>query len=68
MTQIQLDRAVAAVTGESRRVIRELGFSLADPWDVCFDPEPGDQALADQAKFLDWDAVDAERHAELAIF
>lgn len=62
MTQFQLDRAVAAATGESRRTIRGLGFSLADPVEVAFDPEPDDVA-----RFLDWDQVDGGRYAELAV-
>ena len=63
MTQAQLDRQVAVATGESRRMIGSLGFSLADPLEVHFDPEP-----ADVAKFLDWDRVTAVRHAHLAVY
>lgn len=63
MTQTQLDRAVSAATGESRRTVRSLGFSLADPVEVEFDPEP-----ASVGRFLDWDDVAAQRHAELAIY
>ncbi len=57
MTQAQLDRAVAAATGESRRTIGELGFSLADPLETQFDPEP-----SDVARFLDWDRVPSRRY------
>lgn len=62
MTQSQLDRAVAAVTGESRRTIGQIGFSLADPLTPCFDPEP-----SGVAKFLDWDQVDGRRYAALSV-
>lgn len=63
MTQAQLDRQVARVTGESRRTIGAIGFSLADPLEVRFDPEP-----ADVAKFLDWDQVARRRHAQFSVF
>jgi hypothetical protein len=63
MNQAQLNRQVARVTGESRRTINSLGFSIADPLDVRFDPEP-----TDVAKFLDWDRVARRRHARLSIF
>jgi hypothetical protein len=63
MTQAQLNRQVARVTGESNRTINSLGFSLADPLDVNFDPEP-----SDVAKFLDWDHVARRRHARLSVF
>lgn len=63
MTQAQLDRQVAAATGESRRTIGAFGFSIADPLEVRFDPKP-----ADVVKFLDWDQVARRRHARLSIF
>ncbi len=50
MTQLQLDRAVAKATGESLREIRHRGFSIVDPTDVAFDPEPDDLP-----QFIDWD-------------
>lgn len=62
MTQAQLDRRVAAVTGESRRTIRDLGFSLADPLAVAFDPEP-----SAEAGYLDWEEVAGHRYAALAV-
>ena len=52
MTQAQLNRAVAAATGESRRTVGDLGFSLADPLETNFDPEP-----SDVARFLDWERL-----------
>ena len=63
MSQSQLDRAVAAATGESRRTIGRLGFSLADPLNPHFDPEP-----VDVAKFLDWDQIARRRHARVAVY
>ncbi len=56
MIHIQLERAVAAATGEKLRTIQRLGFSLADPLLVRFDPEP-----FDDVSIVDWDEVDAER-------
>lgn len=51
MTQSELDRSVSRATGESLCEIRSRGFSLADPQDVNFDPEPSD--LPPQC--IDWD-------------
>ena len=62
MSQLELDQPVARATGETRRTVRQLGFSVADPLDVTFDPEP---SLT--AKYLDWDDVAADRHARLAV-
>jgi hypothetical protein len=63
MTQGQLDRAVAAATGESRRTIGGLGFSLADPLTTPFDPEP-----SDVARFLDWDRVARRRYRQVSVY
>ena len=52
MTQAEINRAVAAVTGESPVKICRLGFGLADPLDVDFDPEP-----TDVPQWIDWDHV-----------
>ena len=60
MTQAELNREVALATGETVSEIRRRGFGIADPEAVVFDPEPGD---AEIDKYLDWDAVDAERAA-----
>ncbi len=71
MSHCQLLSAVSHATGESRRTIDRLGFSLATPLDVSFDPEPcppatdaydlGDEdpMAADIAheQYLDWDEV-----------
>ncbi|QDU98778.1 hypothetical protein [Lignipirellula cremea] len=51
MTQQDLDDAVCAVTGEDLREIRRRGFSIADPTEVNFDPEPDDQP----GQVLCWD-------------
>jgi hypothetical protein len=40
MSQKELDRAVADATGENIGFICGVGFSIADPLEVCFDPEP----------------------------
>ena len=56
MTQSELNRAVAKSTGETVAEIKHLGFSLADPDDVTFDPEP------DESWYVDWDATQADRH------
>ena len=55
MTQQELDREVAKATGENLSEIRRLGFSIADPADVSFDPEPSDPA----DKYLDWDELES---------
>lgn len=59
MTHRQLNRAVAMATGESLREIRLRGFSLADPSDVDFDPEPNDAP----PQIVDWDELALERCA-----
>jgi hypothetical protein len=61
MTQNEINTAVAEATGEDVGEIRHLGFSLADPEVVCFDPEPDD--LPPQV--VDWDALAELRHALL---
>ena len=60
MTQAQLNREVARVTGETVSEICRRGFGPADPEIVAFDPEPFD---AEIEKYLDWDEVAAERAA-----
>ena len=51
MTQYDLENAVACATGESLCEIRHRGFSIADPHEVRFDPEP-DQLIP---QMIDWD-------------
>lgn len=50
MTQVEIDNAVATATGENLSEIRHLGFSIADPLEVRFDPEPRRPLV------FDWDA------------
>ncbi|MFO0821190.1 MAG: hypothetical protein U1A77_24815 [Pirellulales bacterium] len=60
MTQTELDRHVANATGETLREIRRRGFSIADPVETEFDPEPSGPAGA-----IDWDeyyGVEPPRH------
>ena len=58
MTQAELHRAVARATGESVSEIKHLGFSIADPTLVHFDPGPLETEIE---RYLDWDVVVAER-------
>ncbi|QDU96237.1 hypothetical protein [Lignipirellula cremea] len=61
MTQDQLDQCVANATGESLGDIRRMGFSLADPAESNFDPEPDDR----MRQIVDWDQCDLERNVAL---
>ena len=63
MTQNQLVRAIARATGESLSTIRNLGFSVADPDDVSFDPERPRRRRP--RTVVDWDQLDAQRGAYL---
>ena len=56
MTQLQIDIAVSRATGETVREIRHLGFSLANPPEVFYDPEPFRRPLV-----VDWDELDSRR-------
>jgi len=58
MTQRELNCAVACATGESLCEIRRRGFSIVDPNEVCFDPEP--DLLSPQ--MIDWDDVELRRN------
>lgn len=60
MTQAQLERAVCRATGESLAEFRRRGFSLADPLDVAFDPEP------QPPQVVDWDEVESARRVSPA--
>lgn len=53
MTRQQLEREVAAATGESMRTIRRRGFSMINIREREFDPEPNDLP----AQVIDWDAL-----------
>jgi hypothetical protein len=58
MTQNQLNQLIADTTGEDIDDIRQRGFSLADPLEVNFDPEPCD--LPPQV--VDWDEADLQHN------
>ena len=58
MTQFEIDSAVAQRTGEDVREIHSRGFSIADPFDTDFDPEPND--LPPQS--IDWDDLEMNRN------
>jgi hypothetical protein len=58
MSQAELDETIARTTGEELREVRRLGFSIADPLDIHFDPEPYDL----QPQVVDWDEAALSRH------
>jgi hypothetical protein len=57
MSQAELNRAVAAATGESVGMIASHGFSLIDPM-ASLEAEPSRQPL-----MVDWDELESERRA-----
>ena len=59
MSQYEIDQAVAAATGESIGTIHDLGFGIADPLDVNYDPEPRRPLV------FDWDSMSPDRMAGL---
>jgi len=61
MTQHEINHAVAIATGEPISTVTQMGFTIADPDTVSFDPEPYD--IAPQT--VDWDALDARRNTPL---
>jgi len=63
MTQQQLDRLVSEATGEDLRAIRRRGFSIANPIEVDFDPEPDQRP----PQWVDWDQLDRERADRLNV-
>ena len=58
MTQMQLEQLVARATGEDVRAIRQRGFSVADTFEVDFDPEPDNLP----PQMIDWDELELERN------
>jgi hypothetical protein len=58
MTQNEINRAVAFATGECLCEVQRRGFSIADPVDVNFDPEPDDLPPST----IDWDEIDLHRN------
>ena len=65
MTQHDLIRAVAQATGETLSTVAARRFTLADPTDVDFDPEPYKLDVED--RIVDWDRLDAERHRPVVL-
>ena len=61
MTQAELYREVASATGETFSEISRRGFSIADPVEVAFDPEPDDF----QPQMIDWDQVELQRNVPM---
>ena len=53
MIQTEIDRAVARVTGEDPRTISRRGFSIADPAQPDYDPEPGEVELEAMIAYSD---------------
>ena len=67
MTQRQLNRAVAKATGESIGTINDMGFSIAAPKHVRFDPEPPDphDCRHIEDRIIDWDRHDRRRNVPI---
>jgi hypothetical protein len=61
MTQVEMEREVAAKMGESVSTIRRHGFSLVTPLKV-FDPDADDMPC----QMVDWDQLEADRYARAA--
>jgi hypothetical protein len=57
MKQEKINRLVARATGEDLREIRRMGFTIADPARVGYEPEPKQRRF----RTLDWDVVKRER-------
>ena len=55
MTQTQLERSIAAATGESLATIRRRGFSMVDM------PATAELYDAVVPQMVDWDELDANR-------
>ncbi|MBD3673297.1 MAG: hypothetical protein HUJ26_07195 [Planctomycetaceae bacterium] len=58
MTQQEIDRAVCVATGECLCEVQQRGFSIADPLDVNFDPEPDFLPPS----IVDWDEIELNRN------
>jgi hypothetical protein len=54
-TQSEINRAVAMATWESVSLVEELGFGIAEPLTVEFDPEPR------KPMAFDWDAMSTDQ-------
>jgi predicted double-glycine peptidase len=51
MNQRTINRMVARATGEELRNIRRMGFTIADPARVQYDPD----SRAGRGRMIDWD-------------
>jgi len=60
MTQSEVDCAVAEVTGEDLHDVNRIGFSIADPIDVNYDPEPWYPP-----QMVDWDDLELDRNVSV---
>ena len=60
MTQNELNRSVAAATGETVSEIAHRGFVILTP--LCQECEPEDKQLDN---YLDWDECDLHRNVQL---
>ncbi len=63
MTQREIDSAVAQRTGEEVREITRRGFTIIDPFEIYFDPEPDDLPR----QIMDWDQYELERNVAWSI-
>lgn len=61
MPQQELELAVAKATGEDITKIQRRGFSLIEPHDNDFDPEPDCRS----PQIIDWDEYDLWRNASV---
>ena len=61
MSQSELNEAIARSTGEDIQQVRRLGFSVADPLEVNFDPEPCDL----EPQVIDWDELALARNVPI---
>jgi len=59
MTQSDLNRELARITGDSLSTIRRHGFSVIEPLIQDFDPEPNMLPI----QIVDWDEQDLRRAA-----
>ncbi len=57
MIQTGIDQAVAEATGETLCDVQRMGFSLADPDFVTFDPEP-----FPPPQIVNWDDLELARN------
>jgi hypothetical protein len=59
MSQRGLNEAVVRATGKGVTLIRDFGFSIADPVELNFDPEPR------RPQMFDWDGMSAADWPEM---